>query len=174
TRSGCRPRLRRAVDRGTVRCDDFASLGQAVRRGAFVRESRGGNVRIPLHSRFHASPRRLPWPPLVVDILERLLATPTAMRLRMTGAGCNGISSSALVQRLLSICGRELDLKFMDLVPLGVGSPALRYGEKLLQASAGGHRLRCVHDGIIPSFDKYGPDNSRPHWPSPWPLLTLP
>ena len=68
----------------------------------------------------------------------------------MTGAGCNGISSSALVQRLLSICGRELDLKFMDLVPLGVGSPALRYGEKLLQASAGGHRLRCVHGGIIP------------------------
>jgi uncharacterized protein (DUF779 family) len=107
-----------------------------------------------LHSRYNASPQILPGPPLVVDFLERLLALRAAVGLRMTGGGCRGVSPSALVQRLLLIGGRELNFKLMDLIPLGVSSPALRYRQKLVQASAGGHRLWCVHGGIIPSFDK--------------------
>ena len=75
----------------------------------------------------------------------------------MAGGGCRGVSPSALVQRLRSIGGRKRNFKLMDLVPLGVGSPTLRYRQKLLQASAGGSRLGCVHGGIIPSFDKCSP-----------------
>jgi hypothetical protein len=72
----------------------------------------------------------------------------------MISDGCRGVSPSALVQRLLSIGGRELNFKLMDLIPLCVSSPTFRYRQKLVQASAGGHRLWCVHGGIIPSFDK--------------------
>jgi hypothetical protein len=42
----------------------------------------------------------------------------------------------------------------MNLIPLGVGSAALRYREKFLQTSAGGHRLWGIHGGIIPPFDE--------------------
>ena len=70
---------------------------------------------------------------------------------RLTRGRSRRVSPSVLVQWLLSIGGRELNFKVMDLIPLGVSSPALRYREKLLQASAGGHRLWCVHGGIIPS-----------------------
>src|SRR4030095_1149915 len=80
-----------------------------------------------------------------------------AMGPRMTGGSCRSVSPSALVQRLLSIGGRELNFKLMNLIPLGVSSPALRYREKLLQASAGGHRLWFGHGGIIPSFDSAVP-----------------
>jgi hypothetical protein len=74
--------------------------------------------------------------------MERLLAPRAAVGLRMTGGGCRSVSPSALVERLLSIGGRELNFKLMDLIPLGVSSLALRYRQKLLQASAGGHSLR--------------------------------
>jgi hypothetical protein len=42
----------------------------------------------------------------------------------------------------------------MDLIPLGISSPTLRYRQKLLQATAGRHRLWCMHDDIISSFDR--------------------
>jgi hypothetical protein len=79
----------------------------------------------------------------------------------MTGRGCRNISPNALVQRVLSIGGREVDFKVMDLIPLGVSSPAFRYRQKLLQASAWGFRLWCVHGCIISSFDKRSPANTE-------------
>src|SRR4029450_10798091 len=102
-------------------------------------------------------PLILPRPLLVVDFLERLFALRAAMGPRMPGGSCRSVSPSALVQRLLSIGGRELNFKLMNLIPLGVSSPALRYSEKPLQASAGGHRLWFGHGGIIPSFDSAVP-----------------
>ena len=121
--------------------------------------------RIPLHSRYHASPQILPRPLLVVDFLEGLLARRAAVGSMMTGRGCRGVSPSALVQRLFSIGGRELNFKLMDLVPLGVSSPTLRYRKKLVQPSAGGHRFWCVHGGIIPSFaSAVSPARGEPGW----------
>jgi len=72
----------------------------------------------------------------VVDILERLFAVRAAAGLRMTGGGCRVIPPSALVERLLLIGGRELNFKLMDLIPLSISSPILRYRQKLVQASA--------------------------------------
>ena len=85
----------------------------------------------------HASRQILLGPPLVVDFLERLLTLRAGAGPRMTGGDCRGVSPSALLQRLFSIGRGELNLKLMDLLPLGVRSPALRYGQKLLQAAAG-------------------------------------
>src|SRR5215831_14511545 len=101
----------------------------------------------------HASRQVLLGAPLV-EFRERLSALHAAAGPRMTGDCCSGVSPSALVQRLLSIGGRELNFKLMDLIPLGVSSLALRYRQKLLQASAGGHRLWCIHGAIISSLDK--------------------
>jgi hypothetical protein len=75
----------------------------------------------------------------------------------MTGGGCKGVLPSALLQSLLSIGGRKLDFKLMDLIPLGISSLALRYRQKLLQATVGGNRLWCIHGNIIPSFDRGSP-----------------
>jgi len=86
-----------------------------------------------------ASRRTLVGSPLV-DFLERLLALRAATGLRMTGGGYRGVPSSALLPSLLSIGGRELNFKLIDLIPLGVGSLPLRYRQKLLQATAGGYR----------------------------------
>lgn len=85
----------------------------------------------------HASRQVLLGSPLVVDLLERLLALRAAMGFRMTGGGCRGVSPSALLRRLLSIGRGELNFKLMDFIPLGIRSPALRYRQKLLQAAAG-------------------------------------
>src|ERR1700746_2172466 len=109
---------------------------------------------MPGAPRSHGSALVLPGPPLVVDFLERPLALRAAVGSRMAGGGSRDVSPGALVLRLRSIGGRELNFKLMDLVPLGVGSPTLRYRQKLLQASPGGHRLWCVHGGIIPLFRK--------------------
>ena len=114
-----------------------------------------------MHSRYPASPQILPGPFLVVHFLERLPSLRAAVGPRMTGGGCRGVSPSALVQRLLPIAGRELNFKLMDFIPLGVSSPALRYRQKLLQASAGGHRLWCVHGAIIPSISALPPAQVR-------------
>src|SRR6266851_421170 len=92
--------------------------------------------------------------------LERLLTLRAAAGLRMTGGGYRGVSPSALLRSLLAIGGRELDFKLMDLIPLGISALTLRYRQKLSQASVGGHRLWCVHDGIIPSLNK------SPSWAS--------
>jgi hypothetical protein len=48
-----------------------------------------------------------------------------------------GGSPSALLQTLLSMGGRELDFKLMDLIPLVVSSAGRRYRQKLLQATVG-------------------------------------
>jgi hypothetical protein len=63
-----------------------------------------------------------------MDFLERLLARRAAMWL---GTTSGVISPNPLVRWLLSIGGREIDFKLMDLIPLGVSSPALRNREKL-------------------------------------------
>ena len=98
----------------------------------------------------------------LVAFRKRLLSLRAAAWLRMTDGGCNAVSLSALLQRLLSIGGRELDFKLMDLIPLGVSPPALRYGQKLLQATVGGTRLWCIHGDIIPSFARGSPARHKP------------
>src|SRR5450759_5005232 len=104
----------------------------------------------------HASRQILFGSPLV-DFLERPLGRGAAAGLRMTGGGYRGISPSALLQSLLAIGGRELNFKLMDLIPLGVSSPTLRYRQKFLQATAGRHRLWCMHGDIISSFGRCSP-----------------
>ena len=86
--------------------------------------------------------------------LERLLTLRAAAGLRMTGGGYRGVSPSALLRSLLAIGGRELDFKLMDLIPLGISSPTLRYRQKLLQATAGRHWLWWMHGDIISSFGR--------------------
>jgi len=81
----------------------------------------------------HASRHILLGAPLGLNLLEPLPALRAAARPRMTGAGCRGISPSALLRRLLSIGRGQLDLKLMDLVPLGIRSLALRYRQERLQ-----------------------------------------
>ena len=101
----------------------------------------------------HASRQMLlGWP--FVEFPKRLLNLRAAAGLRMTGGGYRGISPSALLRRLLAIGGRELNFKLMDLIPLGVSSLTLRYRQKFLQATAGRHRLWCMHGDIISSFDR--------------------
>jgi hypothetical protein len=97
----------------------------------------------------------------MVGFLERFPARCTPMGPGMTRGGCSRFPASALVRRLLSVGRGELDFKLMDLVPLGVGSPALRYREKLLQASPRRLRLWSVHGGIIPLFDTCGRVGAR-------------
>src|SRR5260221_1520999 len=65
--------------------------------------------------------------------------------------GDRGVPPGTLPRRLLSIARSELDLELIQLVPLGVGSLPLRYGEQLLQALAGGNGLRLVYGGIFPT-----------------------
>jgi len=93
----------------------------------------------------------------LVAFRKRLLSLRAAAGLRMTDGGCNAVSLSALLQRLLSIGGRELDFKLMDLIPLGISSLTLRYRQQLLQATVGGNRWWCIHGEIIPSFNRCSP-----------------
>jgi hypothetical protein len=104
----------------------------------------------------HASRQILFGSPLV-DFLERPLALRAAAGFRMADGGYRGISPSALLRSLLAIGGRELNFKLMDLIPLGVSSPTLRYRQKFLQATAGRHRLWCMHGDIISSFGRCSP-----------------
>ena len=104
----------------------------------------------------HASRQILLGSPLV-DFLERPLALRAAAGFRTAGGGYRDISPSALLRSLLAIGGRELDFKLMDLIPLGISSSTLRYRQKLLQASAGRHRLWCMHGDIISSFGRCSP-----------------
>ena len=108
----------------------------------------------------HASRRILLGSPLG-ELLERRLTLRAPAGLRMTSGRYGAVSPSALRRNLLAIGGRELDFKLMDLIPLGISSLTLRYRQKLLQASAGGHRLWCVHGGIIPPFDKCSTASKR-------------
>jgi hypothetical protein len=94
--------------------------------------------------------------------LERLLALCAATGPGLTGGGCRGVSPNALLRRLLPICRGELNFQRMDLVPLGIGALTLRYRQKVLQAATGGHRLWCIHGGIIPSFGRCSPTGAKP------------
>ena len=53
---------------------------------------------------------------------------------------------SAPLRGVFSIPGSQFDFKVINLVPLGVGSFAIRYLKKLLQALTGRNRLRCIHE----------------------------
>jgi hypothetical protein len=88
-------------------------------------------------------------------LLARLLALRAPAWIGTTG-GYRGAPPSAGLRCALSIAGSELDFKVVDLIPLGVGSLAFRYSKKLLQAITGKSRLRCIHVGIISSFDTGG------------------
>ena len=99
----------------------------------------------------YASRRILLGSPLV-DFRERLFALRAAAGFRMTGGDHGAVSPSALIRSLLTIGGRELDFKLMDLIPLGISSLTLRYRQKFLQATAERHRLWCMHGDIISSF----------------------
>src|SRR5712691_8469422 len=83
-----------------------------------------------------------------------VLAVGAAAGLGIIARGDRGVPPGTLPRRVLSIARSELDLELVELVPLGVGSLPLRYGEQLLQALAGGNGLRLVHAGIIPSLQK--------------------
>ena len=104
----------------------------------------------------HASRQILLGSPLG-EFLERLLTLRAAAGLRMTGRGYRDISPSALLRSLLAIGGRGLNFKLMDLIPLGISSLTLRYRQKFLQATAGRHRLWCMHGDIISSSDRCSP-----------------
>ena len=101
----------------------------------------------------HASRQILLGSPLG-EFLERLLTLRAAAGLRTTGGGYRGVSPSALLRSLLTVGGRELDFKLMDLIPLGISSLTLRYRQEFLQTTTGRHRLWCVHGDIISSFDR--------------------
>jgi len=109
----------------------------------------------------HPSRRFLFGSPLV-GLLERLLVPRVATGPGLTAGSCRGVPRSALVQGLLPICGGELNFKLMDLIPLGVSALALRYRQQLLQATAGGHLLWCIHADIIPSFGRCIPAGAKP------------
>ena len=94
----------------------------------------------------------------LVKFLERLSTLRATTGLRMNGGGYSAVSPRVLLRSRRAIGRRELDFKLMDLIPLGIRSLTLRYRQKLLQASAGGHRLWFIHGRIISSLDK-----------SPWP-----
>src|SRR5512139_2966892 len=80
----------------------------------------------------------------LVELPERLLAPGAA------GPGMARLLGIApgVVRVLLPVARSEPDLELVDLVPLGFGPLPLGYREKLLQALAGGNRLR-IHDAII-------------------------
>jgi hypothetical protein len=73
-----------------------------------------------------------------------------------TTGGDGGVPLRAGLRRVLSIAGSQLNFKVIDFSPLSFCSLAVRYSQKPLQALAGGNRLRRVHVGIIPSFEKGG------------------
>ena len=52
---------------------------------------------------------------------------------------------SAPLRGVFSTPGSQFDFKVINLVPLGVGSLAIRYLKKLLQALTGRKGLRCTH-----------------------------
>ena len=86
----------------------------------------------------------------LVELPERPLALWAAAGRGMTrGYSYRGVPPGALLRSLLSIARSELDLKLVDLFPLGFGSLRLRNREEPLQALAGGNRLRCIYGGII-------------------------
>jgi hypothetical protein len=64
---------------------------------------------------------------------------------------------SAPLRGVFSIPGSQFDFQVINLVPLGIGSLAIRYLKKLLQALTGRNRLRCIHGWIISSLDKCSP-----------------
>jgi len=74
----------------------------------------------------------------------------------MTG-GNRSAPLSAPLRGVFSIPGSQVDFELINLVPLGVGSLAIRYLKKLLQALTGRNRLRSIHGWIISSFNKCGP-----------------
>jgi hypothetical protein len=63
----------------------------------------------------------------------------------MTG-GWRCAPLSAALRGVFSIPGSQFDFKVINLVPLGVGSLAIRYLKKLLQALTGRNRLWCIHE----------------------------
>jgi len=66
------------------------------------------------------------------------------------------VATHAGIRRILPIGGGELDLQFIDFIPLLVGSLALRNGEELLQAAAGRYGwYRCIHGVILASFQGF-------------------
>jgi hypothetical protein len=77
--------------------------------------------------------------------------------------GRRAVPPDVVIGGSLPIAGREHDLQFIDLIPLGLGPLPVRNSEKLLQAMAGGSRLRFIHGVIISSFDKVGLVMSS-HW----------
>ncbi len=125
-----------------------------------ARRCRWARVVLPTAFDYHAS-RQIRLGSPLEEFGERLLALRAAARLRMTGGGYRGLSPSALLRSLLAIGGRELDFKLMDLIPLGISSPTLRYRQKFLQATAGRRRLWCIHGDIIPSLERCSPARQK-------------
>jgi len=112
----------------------------------------------------HRMPSRgipLRWP--LGKFLARLLALRAPAWIR-TASGYRGAPPSAGLRSALSIAGSQLDFKVIYLIPLSLGSLAVRYSKKLLQAIMGRNGLRCIHAGIIPSFDTGG--RARPAYAS--------
>ena len=67
-------------------------------------------------------------------------------------AGCSAVPPNALLRSALSISGSQLDLKLIELIPLGVSALSVRNRQKLLQAGTRGNRLWLIHGRIISLF----------------------
>ena len=102
----------------------------------------------------------LGWPP--VKLLRRFLAVSPAAGFGVSG-GCSRVSPNILLRRSLSISGSQHDLKFIELIPLGIGPLSVRDRQKRLQAQSRGNRSRLVHGDTISLFDKARLDEFRVH-----------
>lgn len=102
----------------------------------------------------------LGWSP--VKLLRLFLAVSPAAGSGMTG-GCGRVPPNVLLRSFLSISGSQHDLKFIELIPLGIGPLSVRDRQKRLQAQSRGNRSRLVHGHTISLFDKASLDEFRVH-----------
>lgn len=71
----------------------------------------------------------------------------------MTG-GCSRVPPNVLIRSFLSISGSQHDLKFIELIPLGIGPLSVRDRQKRLQAQSRGTRSRFIHGDTLSLFEK--------------------
>jgi hypothetical protein len=80
----------------------------------------------------------------------------------MTG-GCSRVPPNVLLRSFLSISGSQHNLKFIELIPLGIGPLSVRDRQKRLQAQSRGKWSRFIHDDTPSLFDKASLDEFRVH-----------
>ena len=75
------------------------------------------------------------------------MALPAAARPGMASSRLGGVppGTLALLRSSLAVSGSQHDLELVQFIPLSLGPLSVRYGQKRLQAGAGGNRLRFIH-----------------------------